>query len=232
LNIFNYNIHQALDYYSVPSPHAVADVIQGADADLVTLQEINRGWNISGGVDMAAWLRWRFPSYYVIYGPMQTQLFGNVIMSKYPVSQTGWDRFPRGQSTNTRGYVWAIIPSSAGEIVLATAHLTPYAGFDQDRADQAIVLQQFWSSRARTIFAGDFNATPDDAAIERLLRGGLKDVHAILGKPDVPTYSSGRPHERIDYVFVSPDVTPIAADVPRTLASDHLPVSATVRLGP
>jgi endonuclease/exonuclease/phosphatase family metal-dependent hydrolase len=232
LKLLDYNIHQALDYYSVPSAHTLADFIQSTEADVVTLQEVNRGWNISGGVDMVAWLRWRFPSYYVVYGPMQTALFGNVVMSKYPIAQSGWDRYPRGTSTNTRGYTWATVPSAAGEVLLVTTHMTPYAGFDEDRAQQAVALQQFWSSRPRSILAGDYNSTPDDAAMAQLQRSGLKDVHATLGQPTVPTYSSGQPSQRIDYILVSPDVVPQAADVPHSLASDHLPVTATLRLGP
>jgi endonuclease/exonuclease/phosphatase family metal-dependent hydrolase len=230
LKVFNYNIHQSLDYYSVPSAYALADVIQAADADIVSLQEVNRGWNISGGTDTAAWLRWRFPGYYIVYGQMQTQLFGAVIMSKYPILDWGWQRYPRGQSTNTRGYVWATIGSQAGDVVYLTTHLTPYAGFDEDRAGQAAVLEQFWKNRPRTIYAGDFNAEPTDAAIQRLLGVGLQDVPAVMGQGGVPTYSAGQPSERIDYIFASPDVTPLAAAIGRTLASDHLPVSATIRI--
>jgi endonuclease/exonuclease/phosphatase family metal-dependent hydrolase len=230
LKVFNYNIHQSLDYYSVPSAYALADVIQAADADIVSLQEVNRGWNISGGTDMAAWLHWRFPGYYLVYGQMQTQLFGAVIMSKYPILDWGWQRFPRGQSTNTRGFVWANIDSRAGDVLFLTTHLTPYAGFDEDRAGQAAVLEQFWNTRPRTIYAGDFNAEPDDAAIQRLLGMGLRDVGAAMGLGSTPTYSAGRPSERIDYIFVSPDVTPVTAEIGRTLASDHLPLSATIRV--
>jgi endonuclease/exonuclease/phosphatase family metal-dependent hydrolase len=232
LKVFDYNIHQGLDYYSVPSANALADAIQAADADLVGLQEVNRGWNISAGVDYAAWLRWRFPGYYVSYGPMQTQLFGGLIMSKYPIHDSGWQRYPRGQSTNTRGYVWATIASSAGEVVFVSTHLTPYTGFDEDRAAQATVLEEFWAGRPRTIIAGDFNAEPDDTAIRHLLDAGLKDVAAAGGLGQTPTYSSGEPETRIDYVFASPDVRAVGASIPRTLASDHLPVSASVHVGP
>jgi endonuclease/exonuclease/phosphatase family metal-dependent hydrolase len=230
LKIFNYNIHQSLDYYSVPSAYALADVIQAADADIVSLQEVNRGWNISSGTDMAAWLRWRFPGYYLIYGQMQTQLFGAVIMSKYPILDWGWQRFPRGQSTNTRGFVWATIGSQAGDVVYLTTHLTPYAGFDDDRTAQAALLEQFWQNRPRTIYAGDFNSEPTDAAIQGLLGIGLQDVPAAMGQGGAQTYSAGQPSQRIDYILASPDVTPLAATIGRTLASDHLPVSATVRV--
>ncbi|HEY3061018.1 MAG TPA: endonuclease/exonuclease/phosphatase family protein [Chloroflexota bacterium] len=232
LRVFNYNIHQGLDYYSVPSISAIAETIEANTADLVSLQEVNRGWNISGGVDYAAWLRWRFPGYYVVYGPMQTQLFGGLILSKYPIVDFGWQRYPRGQSTNTRGFVWTTISSRAGELTFVTTHLTPYSGFDSDRAVQADVLRQFWRSRPRFIIGGDFNAEPDDDAIRMLQQAGLQDIAAKVGLGQRPTYSAGQPSERIDYIFAGPDVAPVTADVPMSLASDHLPVSATVRVAP
>ena len=135
-----------------------------------------------------------------------------------------------GQSTNTRGFAWATIPSSRGDITFVTTHLTPFTGFDQDRADQAAALERFWASRPRFILTGDFNAAPDDAAIRTLQAAGLQDIGAAAGIGQTPTNSSGEPVERIDYIFASPDVRPVMAAVPRTLASDHLPVSATVRV--
>ena len=41
---------------------------------------------------------------------------------------------------------------------------------------------------------------------------------------------SPAPVERIDYVLLTSDLEPVAASIPRTTASDHLPVIVQVRL--
>jgi len=115
---------------------------------------------------------------------------------------------------------------------LVTTHLTPYSGFDEDRAAQSTALEQFLANRPRALLTGDFNTEPNDLAIRSLLAAGLQDVPAAVGLGETPTYSSGLPTQRIDYIFASPDVQPRTAAVPRMLASDHLPVSATVGVGP
>lgn len=230
LKILNYNIHNGFDYYSVPAMEEIGEVIAAADADLVALQEVNRGWNLSGGVDMVAWLRWRFPEYHVIYGPMNGTLWGNVIMSRYPVLEWGTLQFPIRVNDFPRGLVWAKVQTDAGELLFVSTHLTAYAGFDADRAAQAGDLLEWWQGRRRTVVAGDFNAHPDDEAIQRVRAGGLREVTASFGLGEAFTYSAGNPFERIDYIFTSPDVEHLAGSIPRTLASDHLPVAATVRI--
>lgn len=230
LKVFNYNIHQGLDTFSLPSMQQIAGLIERADADLVALQEVNRGWNLSGGVDLVAWLRWRFPDYHVIYGPMNGELWGNIIMSRYPVSDWGVRRFPAGVSNFPRGLVWVEVEAAGGSIRMVSTHFTPFAGFDADRNAQAEDLLRFWAQRPRTIIAGDFNAHPTHRAIQLLLEGGLGEVTRGHGLWESLTYPAAAPVERRDYIFMSPDFTALSASIPQTLASDHLPVAATLKL--
>ncbi len=230
LKIFNYNIHQGLDTWSVPSIQAIADTIEDSGADLVSLQEVNRGWNLSGGTDTVAYLRWRFPGYYIIYGPMNGDLWGNVIMSRYPVKEWGTGHYTQGKSDFPRGFMWTGISTGAGDLLFVTTHFSAYAGYDEDRISQSRELLDFWNKRSRTLIAGDFNARPGDEAIKRLLNGGLKDIPAGHGLGDAFTYSAAHPYQRIDYIFGSSDINSFSSQIPRTTNSDHLPVEATITL--
>ncbi len=230
LEIFDYNIHEAFNVYSVPDPEAVARVIEASGADLVGLQEVGRGWNIIGGPDLVAWLRWRFPQYRVIFTPLLGDMVGVVILSRYPVSATGSIRYARRKSRFSYGLQWATIPTAAGDLLLINNHLSPYPGFEQDRAAQANELLRFWKGRNRTIALGDFNAGPEEEAIKLLMAAGLVDTGAPHGLATAFTYSSARPSERRDYIFSSRDIESLAAAVPKTTASDHLPFAARVRL--
>lgn len=230
LKILNYNVHQAFNYWSVPDPEAVARVIEASGADLVSLQEVGRGWNINGGPDLVAWLRRRLPHYHVVYGPMNGDLWGNAILSRYPIRESGWVRYPVRVSAFQRGHVWALIPTAAGDLLFVSTHFSAYEDEAEDRVGQAGDLLEFWKQRPRAIIAGDFNAEPDEEPVRRLLAGGLADVPARHGLGTAFTFSSGNPYQRIDYIFASPDVESLSASIPRTTASDHLPVEARIRL--
>ncbi len=230
LRVLTYNIHMAFDAHSVPAPEAVARVIDASRADLVALQEVGRGWTVNGGADLASWLQWRLPQYRLIYGPMNGDLWGNVILSRYPISRSGTVRYPIRQSAFQRGLVWATVPSEAGEVLFVNTHFSAYGPYEPDRLAQAGDLVEFWRARPRTIIAGDFNAVPTSPVIKRVRAAGLRDLTTLHGLGDTPTYSALGPYERIDYIFASSDVESLAAAVSRVTASDHLPVLSVIRL--
>lgn len=238
LRILDHNIHQGIDRFGLPDLPAIAAIIEGADADLVGLQEVNRGWDIAGGVDALAYLRWRFPQYHIVYGPMHAEHFGNVVMSRFPIVDQGWARFPTGPSGLPRGYTWARVSTPAGEVVFAATHLTAYDRGDErtERASQAQALVAFWGLRPRMVLVGDLNDAPGSPAVTTLTGAGMRDILAAHGIGGDPTYVfSGSPFtpgytEKLDYIFTSPDVTTVDARIIDTAASDHLPLSAIVRL--
>lgn len=230
LKVLNYNIHQGFDFHGVPAPEGIARFIEQTDADIVGLQEVGRGWNVNGGVDLMAWLEWRLPEYHAVYGPMNGDLWGNAILSRYPIAAWGWMHYPVRASSFERGLTWANIPTVRGDQLVVTTHFSAHAGYDEDRIGQAGDLLAFWGGRPRSVIVGDINARPGEDAVRRLIVGGLVDVPAAHGLGETPTFASGNPYQRIDYVFTSPDVRSVSAAVPHTLASDHLPVMATVRI--
>jgi len=230
LTIMTYNIHEGFNFWSVPDSESIARVIDASGADLIGLQEVGRGWNINGGPDLVSWLRWRLPQYRVVYAPMLGDLVGDVILSRYPVGTIGWMWYPARKSTLHYGLMWATIPTAAGELLFVNTHLSPYPQFQEDRAAQAADLLAFWKERPRTVIVGDFNAQPDEASIRRLMAGRLLDVPARHQLGTALTFSSGKPYERIDYIFTSPDLGSLSASIPQTTASDHLPVQARMKM--
>ncbi len=231
LTILDYNIHEAFNVWSIPDPEATARTIERADADIIALQEVGRGWNINGGPDLLVWLRWRFPEYQVVFAPILGDLVGLAILSRYAMTvDTGRVLYPRRRSRLSYGLQWATIPTVRGDLLFVNTHLSPYEGFADDRAAQAGELLDFWKGRARTIIVGDLNAGPAEAAVRRLLGAGLVDLSAAHGLATAFTYSCDQPYERRDYILSTPDVDSLAAAIPRSTASDHCPVEARVRL--
>jgi endonuclease/exonuclease/phosphatase family metal-dependent hydrolase len=217
------------DAFGIPDPQGIARAIEGAAADVVALQEVGRGWTVNGGADLFAWLRWRFPQYRAVYGPMNGALWGNAILSRHRISDQGSVRFPIRESKFRRGLTWVTLPTSQGEFLVIATHFANEEDAEADRLGQAGDVLAFWGTRPRTIVLGDLNAGPDSAPVIRLLAAGLRDALAPHGLGAAPTYPSPNPTERIDYVFVSADIEPLTGSIPRTTASDHLPVVVQIR---
>ncbi|MEX2046681.1 MAG: endonuclease/exonuclease/phosphatase family protein [Chloroflexota bacterium] len=240
ITVLNYNIHQAIGRDGVPGHGRTAQVIEAAGADIVLLQEVNRVWDLAGGVDTFSWLRSRFPAYHSAFGPMHGVHFGNAIFSRHPIKEWGNERFAVGPSRLPRAFLWAVIETAAGDLLVVTTHLTPYDRGDErtERDAQAARLLEFWDVRGRpmAIFAGDYNDGPDSPAIRRTLAAGLLDVLAERGLGDEPTFHAtgtlfaAPSTQKLDYVFISSDIDIVSAKIAQTDASDHLPLVARLRL--
>lgn len=77
------------------------------------------------------------------------------------------------------------------------------------------------------ILCGDFNASPGSRTYQKM-HEALDDSWELVGQGDGFTFNSEKPHERIDYIWISKDgrLKPVKAWVPDTQASDHRPLVA------
>ncbi len=71
---------------------------------------------------------------------------------------------------------------------------------------------------------GDFNAGKRSNEIEMMYSAGLTDSQLESGREDELTYPHKEPLQRIDYIWVTPDIEISDLEVPYSTASDHLPV--------
>lgn len=79
------------------------------------------------------------------------------------------------------------------------------------------------------ILVGDFNATPDAHPI-KLATDKYEDTATTVGNANAYTYPADEPSHRIDYIFVTPDLSTIDTAVVNTTASDHLPIMSVLEL--
>ena len=82
--------------------------------------------------------------------------------------------------------------------------------------------------REKCILMGDFNVTPDNPVLNPI-RERMTDT-AQLFNEELLSYPSDKPDVKIDYIFVSPDIEVITADIPPIVASDHRPHTAEIKL--
>ncbi|GAA1656408.1 endonuclease/exonuclease/phosphatase family protein [Catellatospora bangladeshensis] len=214
-------------------PDRLAKVIRALDPDVVVLQEVSRGWAIGGGVDVAEYLsrELRMPFW---WSPAADGQFGNLLLTRLPVSDVRTGRLPYGQGPMHRSYLKATVQLAFGRSMdVVTAHLTHRKPNTPTRLAQIDTLLD-QADRARpTVVAGDFNFWPSWPETRSFTNAGWTSAQDVTGHGDAWTSPTDQPTNRVDWVFGSPAVAFTDFRVVTgitTAASDHFPVLATVAL--
>jgi endonuclease/exonuclease/phosphatase family metal-dependent hydrolase len=229
IRIMDYNLHNGFNTDGQLDLEALAQVIEANDADVIGLQEVSRGWVINGSVDMLQWLSQRLDMPY-IFGPTEGLLWGNAILSRYPIVNVETASLPPESQRLRRGYIKVEVEAGQRTIHLIDTHLHHLEPDSEMRQEQVPFLVEAWGGAPRTILVGDMNATPDSPEMQMLAGAGLVDVGGVLGPDPGYTFYSPAPDSRIDYIWTSPDIVPTSFDIPQTTASDHLPLVTTIVL--
>jgi endonuclease/exonuclease/phosphatase family metal-dependent hydrolase len=224
VRIMTYNLHNGFNTDGYLDIEALAQVIDENNPDIIALQEVSRGWLVSGRLDMLTWLSQRLNMQYV-YGPTADPLWGNAIISKHPIVNYSNSELPPRDLFILRGFIPATIDIGNSESLNIIA--THFHHLDEDsdvRQLQVPVIVDSWGGAEKTIILGDLNAEPDTPEMDMLREAGLIDSMEALESSEGFTFHSANPVRRIDYIWVSPDLDIKEMDIPLSQASDHLPV--------
>ena len=129
-----------------------------------------------------------------------------------------------------RAFMVAVVDVGEGDrlTVIATHLHHPREG-GAERTPQVRALLDYWDGAERTVLLGDLNALPGDPEMELLRQAGLVDAFEAAGvAPPGYTSPSDDPQRRIDYIWVSEDLSAGAFVTRQSLASDHFAVAATI----
>lgn len=215
LRVVTYNIRQGFGVEGRFDLEAVARTLEDNPADVIALQEVGRGWVISGSADTLTWLSQRLDMPYV-YGAAAGDLWGNAILTRLPMQSTVHHFDNPGRIP--RGAVESEIGAPGQTYTVINSHLDHALDGGPAREAQARTLLDIWGGRTHTVLAGDLNAESDARSMQLLWQVGFLDPDA--GGP--PTFPADG--ERIDYVLHTPDLAAVEVRRPITSASDHEPV--------
>jgi endonuclease/exonuclease/phosphatase family metal-dependent hydrolase len=230
IRIVCYNIHKGFSSLGALDLEWLAREIEAERPDIVALQEVSRGQITECTVDIASWMSQRL-GLPCVYAPTGIPLWGQALLTSTPIVRSENHRLPPDLPT-TRSFSWTEFDVGDGEpLRIVNTHYSAAFGHEARRAhSEALVKFLGERTTARTIVVGDLNAIPDSPPMRMLFEAGFVDSIEAAGIKPGYTAPAVRPVIRIDYVLHSPDVEASDVTIRESLASDHLPVSATIRV--
>ncbi|WP_343035407.1 endonuclease/exonuclease/phosphatase family protein [Cellulomonas septica] len=226
LTVVDWNLHYGVSPLTAVDLEGVARTIEAADPDVVTLQEVERGWIFGGGADMATWLAHRLDMT-IRFAPAADHQFGNAVLARSGLTDVTVHPLPYGDGPQQRSALSATLTTASGTPVRVTSvHLQHRASNTPTRLDQLDALLAAEPVTGAAILAGDLNAEPGSPELDLLTDAGWVSAVDAAGDPDALTEPSTDPAHRIDWVL-GQGVTFTAATVGTSTLSDHLPVVAT-----
>lgn len=226
LRVMTYNIHNGFDSRGHLGLEALALEIETAEAEVVALQEVSRGWVVNGAGDTLSWLAARLDMN-AAFIPTSDPLWGVAVLSKYPIRHNEAIELPPRNLPLNRSAQWVEIDLGSGPpLMLINTHLHARAIDTFVRDEQMAALTGFLTERElgaeRLIVLGDFNAPAPAAELGYLFDLGLENALADVDEPF--TFPATEPRIDLDHIFVSPDWRVRQTFIPDSTASDHRPV--------
>jgi endonuclease/exonuclease/phosphatase family metal-dependent hydrolase len=231
--VMTYNIHHGEGLDRKVDLQRIADLIKREQADIVALQEVDKGVQRTERRDCPAELAALTGMSCVFSNnyPFQGGEYGNAVLTRFPIKRRANQHYRMLHPGEQRGLLQVVLEVRGRELVFLDTHLDA-RGEDAERWFSAAELVEAIQPLGQpVILCGDFNDTPDSRTYEKLAQQ-FTDTWKVAGAGDGFTIPAEKPRKRIDYIWTSkePALEALKAWVPESKASDHLPVVAEFRL--
>ncbi len=234
IRLLTFNIHHGEGTDGRVDLERIARLIREQRADLVALQEVDRGVERTGRRDLLAELAQLTKMNYAFGKNIDYQGgdYGNAILSRFPIIEQDNHHFKLLRPSERRGLLRAVVDLGGKKLTLLATHID----FHQDDAERLSNVEELHQGLAEygqlpLILCGDFNDVPGSRTHANV-KNDFTDAWETVGKGDGFTYSSTKPEKRIDYVFIKKGarLRPVAARVIESDASDHLPLLVEIKI--
>jgi len=229
MKIMSFNTQHCLDFKrQVIDFDTMADAIRACGADIVGLNEMRGegpGPEHQAQVEILAEKTGLTHSFFAPALQEAAGPYGNGLLSRYPILCAAAIPVPDPNPRRYNGYYETRCLLKA-RLENGLTVLVIHFGLNPDEQENAVrtILENL--PEERCVLMGDFNVTPDDPVLAPI-RARMKDAAECFDAPKL-SFPSDTPTIKIDYVFVTPDLTLKGADIPALVASDHRPHLAEI----
>jgi len=229
--VMTYNIHHGQGPDGQFDLERIAELIKLEKADIVALQEVDRGTLRTARRDLPAELARLTGMNFVFEKNIDYQggEYGNAILTRFPILEVTNLHYSMTQAQEQRGLLQALLGVEGRKLLFMSTHLDYRSAAERLRNVAQIREVREAAPDRPVIVCGDFNDGPG-SQIHKRLSEFLTDVWNIAGNGNGFTFSSTRPLSRIDYIWISKGVVAVKAWIPQSKASDHLSIVAEFAL--
>ena len=151
--------------------------------------------------------------------------YGNGLLSRYRIVSAETIHVPDPDPRGYDGYYEHRVLLKA-RLENGLTVMVIHFGLNPDEAENAVrtVVENLESEKC--ILMGDFNVTPDNHVLDPI-RERMNDASRLFDCEKL-SFPSDKPNCKIDYIFASPDIEIVSADIPAIVASDHRPHTAQI----
>lgn len=228
-----FNIHHGEGLDGKVDLPRIAALIQQERADIVALQEVDKGVARTARRDLPAELA-ALTGLSCVFSnnfPYQGGEYGNAILTRFPIRSATNTHYRMLRPNEQRGLLQLTLQVRGRPLVVLNTHID----FRHDDSERLRNVSEIQSVAARAgsvpiILCGDFNDTPG-SRVHQQLSGSFLDSWEQAGVGSGWTYPAEQPRKRIDYVWTARAVPLeiVSAHVPDSAASDHRPLVVEFR---
>ena len=220
----------------------VADVLRATNADIIALQEVDKGTRRSGRVDQPRRLAKLLGMHHVFREHFKFKTggyFGLALLSRHPIKQVR----RHSVADSSLAILEATVAFPAANVKTYVVHFHPYANPLGDEVEATNRARRAELEKTRqladkgskpALVMGDFNtlgAELSEEFVDACSRAGPTWPTSSPKVPKAVRWIAGISGVRIDYIWASKDrLTVLDCYTVDTDASDHRPVVADLRL--
>jgi endonuclease/exonuclease/phosphatase family metal-dependent hydrolase len=232
MKIMSFNTQHCLGYIEKKIDfELMARTIVESGADIIGLNEMRGAGEVTDYTDQTGKLSelTGIENYYfakAIDVGGKNAPYGNALLSKYPIESAETILVPDPTPRMANGRYYETRCLLKAKLSCGITVLVIHFGLNQDEQMNAVetVIKNMESERC--ILMGDFNVLPDNSVLLPI-RERMTDAASLFDGEKL-SFPSDKPDRKIDYIFVTPDLKLVAADIPATVASDHRPHTAEI----
>ena len=234
MKIMSFNTQHCLNYLEKKIDfELMAKVIRESGAKIVGLNEMRGAGEIADYTDQTGTLsalsglsHFYFAKAIDVGGKKAP--YGNGLLSNYPIESAQTIPVPDPKiedRVNKSGYYESRCLLKA-KLSCGLTVLVIHFGLNPDEQENAVKTIIENMENEKCILMGDFNVRPDNSVLSPI-RARMKDA-AECFDGEKYSFPSDKPDRKIDYIFVTPDLHLLSADIPPIVASDHRPHTAEI----
>jgi endonuclease/exonuclease/phosphatase family metal-dependent hydrolase len=223
LKLMTYNIRRGIGKDGRLNLNHTAEVIKNSNADIISLQEVERHSIRTGFQDQIKILSNKLDMNYA-YGKSINVLngeYGNGLISLYPIEE--YKVYDMPSHSEQRTILRTVISIGSHRMAVYNTHLGLNEAERKEQLD--FIIQLVKEETLDYVLMGDMNTKSDKLTA---VADFLKDSAQNSEQQQQSTFEEKGVQGRIDYIFVSPNMQVENYDVVISEASDHYPVVSEI----